>query len=779
MDDTHSSALPWAGEPYSIKRHGITITRCDSEPVHTPGCIQNHGALLVLDPADLTIRQASENTAAWFGQAPERLLGRPAAAVVGAEGAERLRQALVREPVERNPLYVLSIPNRTGGPPLDLTLHTLDGVAILEFEATGRSAVRADYHELLRTAIPRLRGADHLAGFCAGVAAEFRSLTGLDRVMVYRFHPDGHGEVFAESRRADLPSWLGLHYPAEDIPAQVREIFRKIWLRPVPDAKAPPVELVPLAQPVTGRPLDLTLCALRGASVMYTEYLRNMGVAASLTLPIRRDGDLWGLIAGHHYTATAFPYPLRAACEFLAQVVSLRIEAVEQREDCDYRLRLEAVHGRLIAQAAGAATGLAALIEVEPNLLEGIRAEGAALFQEARWWRAGRTPEAAELDALAAWLAGRPEFAAERPVYATDALAAEWPASGLPAEVASGLLAVSLGLAPRRFLLWFRTETLRTVNWAGSPHDQPTVPGPHGPRLTPRASFDLYVESVRGRSLPWKPVEIEAALRLRVLALELVMGRAERLAALNAELSRSNEELDAFAQAAAHDLKEPLRGIARDARRLLEHAAALDAADRHRLEGLLRLVGRMDSLLDSLLHYSRLGRSGPDLEPVDLAEVVEEALEITAARRPDMAAEIVIEGVLPTLACDRARVREVFVQLIGNALKFSDHRRRVAIGHLPAERAAGLAGLPPAAAEQSVFFVKDDGLGIDAADFERIFRMFTRLHGPGEYGGGCGAGLAIARRLVQAHGGVLWVESAPGAGSTFYFTLGRGARPEH
>ncbi len=765
---------PWAGGPYSIKRHGVSLTNCDSEPVQTPGCIQPHGALLVLRLADLTILQVSENSRDHLGLAPDELLGQPITKLVDADGAARLRAFLANEPVERNPLYVFTLPALTESGPLDVTMHTADGVVVLECEATGRgdSRIEPDYYALVKKSVTRLQLAPSVSAFCDAVAEEVRALTGLDRVMVYRFHEDFHGEVVAESRRGDLPGWLGMHYPAEDIPRPAREIFKRIWIRPLPDVSAPVMELVPLANPDTGRALTMTHCALRGASIMYVEYLQNMGVAATLTMPILCDGELWGLIACHHYTPTRFPYQLRAACEFLAQVASLQLRGAEQRESLVYRLKIDGVHNQVIAQAARD-VGLMTMTEGTPNLLDGMDAGGAALYHADRWWCVGNTPSVEQLDALNLWLDERAEFLSPtRAVYATDSLVREYPAGADFAEVASGVLAVPLARRRQNVLLWFRPETIQTVKWGGNPHDKPTLTGPHGPRLTPRKSFELFTESVRQRSLPWLGVEVDAALRLRLLIMELVVTRAEQLTELNADLTRSNEELDAFAYVASHDLKEPLRGISKYAHQLLESATALDEENRARLGSLMRLTLRMDSLLDSLLHFSRVGRVTLDLRPVDLNEVVDEALEMVAARRQETPAEIIIPRALPTVACDRVRVREVFVNLFSNALKYNaSPQRRIEIGWLEAAEKAGRENAPPHCQRVPVFYVRDNGLGIEPRHTVHIFKMFKRLHGRDDYGGGAGAGLTIVQKLVERHHGAVWLASAPGAGSTFYFAL--------
>ena len=773
--------LPWEGQPYSIKRYGATITNCDSEPVQTPGCIQSHGALLVLRPADLTVLQVSENVDRWLGLSAQALLGRPVATAFGENGQARLHEFLRTEPTERNPIYVFTLDARAETPPLDVIVHTVGGVAVVELEATGRgeATAEADYYAALKKSVSRLQGARNLRDFCANVTEEVRALSGLDRVMVYRFHEDGHGEVVAESRRSDLAPWLGLHYPAEDIPAPAREVFKQIWIRPVPDVGAELAELVPLINPDTGKPLTMTHCTLRGPSIMYTEYLQNMGVKAALTMPIRRDGELWGLIACHHYSGPAdVPYKVRAACEFFAQVVSLQHKAVEDREQLLYRLQLEGVHQQLVASAARD-RGLEAMTDGAPTLLDAMDAGGAAVYHSKRWWRIGTTPSEPQLDALGEWLYSRRDFeSAGRPVYATDALAREYPPAEAFADVGSGVLAVLLSSSSRRnVLIWFRPETIQTITWGGNPQDKPTVTGPHGPRLTPRKSFELFVESVARRSLPWKPVEIDAASRLRVLLIELVVDQVERLADMNADLTRSNEDLDAFAHVASHDLKEPLRGIHKYTHQLLDEASGVNAEHRKKLEALMRLTLRMDSLLDSLLHFSKVGRVQLDLSLVDLDEVLGEALEMVEARRTERPTDIIVARPLPTIPCDRVRVREVLVNLLSNAMKYNDKPRcLIEIGYLAPDEPGDRGAAPPEASGHAVYFVRDDGIGVQQRFHDQVFKMFRRLHGRDEYGGGAGAGLSIVKKLVERHSGHVWLASAPGEGTTFFFTLEGGVQ---
>ena len=766
--------------PYSIKRHGISLANCDDEPVQTPGCIQAHGVLLALRLDDLSVTQVSENCQRWTGLPVDQVLGRALSQVVGAAAAKRILTLTRTEVLERNPCHAVSarLPGtEADAPVMDMTIHTADGVLLLEMEPSGRGppviGQDGDYFSMVRKTIGRLKSTQSLAEFCDVVAHEARNITGLDRAMVYHFHSDDSGEVMADARREDLPSWLGLRYPASDIPGPAREIFKRIGVRPLPDAQGELCEMVPLLNPDTRRPLEMTHCALRGASVMYTEYLQNMGVAATLTMPILRDGELWGLIACHHCTPKAMPYPLRSAAEFLAQITSLEIAQAELREHMQYRNHLDAVHLAVLTRSAGDGQ-LSVTGPSSPNLLDGVRADGVALFQRNHWLTAGVVPDEQQLRPLALWLRERIEQAPDGlQTYATDALGAAYPAATEFAALASGVLATAVSKHPDSPLIaWFRGEQVQTFNWAGNPHEKPVSVGALGRRLTPRRSFDLWQEQVRGLSAPWRKVEVEAAQQLRSMVMDLVVVRAEQLAEANAELARTNSELDAFAYVAGHDLKEPLRGINKYAHQLLEDAKAGHVPDPARVEWLLRMTLRMDTLLNALLHFSQVGRMTLDLEDLDLGPVLVEALEMLGARLADSHVEVRVPRPLPMAHCDRVRVREVFSNLISNATKYNDKAGAwVEIGYIVPTDLARPTSAPAETSGDTIFYVRDNGIGIDPRHKDRVFMIFKRLHSHDAFGGGSGAGLTIARKMVEQHHGRIWFDSTLGHGASFYFTL--------
>lgn len=737
---------------------GFDPADCDRLPIRLPNLIQPHGAMLVLRPGDLVVVQASANTGSWLGVDPDALLGKPVADAIGAVEAERLRAAVSRERLDAGPRFALTLPARGDVLPLDVTVHASDGLLVLEFEAAGRSdAALGDPYTLVRDAVARLQSSADVRAFCQTVADEMRRLTGFDRVMLYRFAADWSGWVLAEARRPDVLSYLDKHFPAGDVPKPARELLARNWLRLVPDIGYTPVPVVPEVNPSTGRPLDMSFCLLRHSSPMCTTYLKNMGTACQMVMPLVRDGRLWGMVSCHHTEPRFVPFPVRAACEVFAQVASLQIAAAEDREAAGERQRLTVGREQLLTGLDRADDPAAWLADSAAALAAYLPADGMAVCGGRRVVLQGRTPDEAAVRDLVAWLGQHHPDG----VFATAGLLAEYPPAAAFADRVAGLLAVEFGSALAACVLWFRREEIETVTWAGDPR-KPVETGPLGEYLSPRRSFERWAETVRGKGTPWRPAEVEAGARLREAVLDRMRARADQANRLRAELEANRKELDAFVYVASHDLKEPLRGIHGYARLLSEQAGAkLDPEERRRLDGLVRLTDRMGGLIESLLHFSRVGRLDLTLADVDLNAVAKEAAEVAGPRLKEAGAELIL-GPLPTARCDHAWVREVLVNLLTNAVKYNDKAvKRVEVGAAP----SGGPGEPPAV------FVRDNGIGIPEKKKEAVFQMFTRLHGRDEYGGGTGAGLAIARKIIERHGGRIWVESTPGAGSVFYFTL--------
>ncbi len=228
------------------------------------------------------------------------------------------------------------------------------------------------------------------------------------------------------------------------------------------------------------------------------------------------------------------------------------------------------------------------------------------------------------------------------------------------------------------------------------------------------------------------------------------------------DLRTTIAELEAFGHAVSHDLREPLRSIKLITQFLMEDSPGMDETAAGRLVRLGDLAMRADRMVSALREHARLGGSEVRRTSNDLAEIVAQTVETLRAGLADSGGAVEVVTPLPVVSCDRALMQRVLGTLIENGLKFNrSERKRIQIGAEEPE------------SPTPTIFVRDNGIGIDPGKSDAIFGMFTRLHAAGEFGGGIGAGLAIARRILERHGGRIWVEPEPGGGSTFRFTVPR------
>jgi chemotaxis family two-component system sensor kinase Cph1 len=546
---------PWLapGEP-------VDLTNCEREPIHVPGSIQPRGVLLAVSEPDLVVRQVSRNLADVVGTAWDDALGRPLAEVIGAgPGTAVARSASAFGDLrERNPVeLVLDV---HGTPcPVDAILHRAvhagppSGSPPAEPPGSGRPVVAGttlvvelepasgprpfsfpNTYQAVRGTVAELNRAGSLQDLYDITAQAVRTLTGFDRVMVYRYDADYNGEVVAEAKAAELNSFLGLHYPASDIPAQARALYEKNWIRLISDVRYSPSRLEPVDLPATGQPLDLTYSTLRSVSPIHCEYLQNMGVHASMSISLLHEDRLWGLIACHHYSGPhSPPFATRAAAEFLGSTLSLRL--VDRAEDEEHRraLRVRSTMARLSAAALDEERPLTETLLGRPGLLDVVAADSVVVHLQGTTASAGAPLASEVVTALAGWAAAQ-----GRDVVSTDRLPLVAPHLGVPAEVACGVLA--LPLPEGQFVLWARAERVHAVDWGGDPHNK-AIAEREGDsiRLSPRKSFERWRETVRNRSEPWTAAQLAEVGDLRTHVLEALYARSRRVAQAAITLQRS------------------------------------------------------------------------------------------------------------------------------------------------------------------------------------------------------------------------------------------------
>ncbi|WP_314410271.1 ATP-binding protein [Pseudomonas kuykendallii] len=728
---------------------------CAREPIHIPGSIQPHGFLLVFEASDLKVIQASENVADLLGVEVAGVLGRHFDELL--EDAERLRgklDSLASE--DRNPFHLADVTFRVGDPgsAFALMVHRHDGVLITEFEAVDNgTAAYPDLYPLVRTFVTRLQETPTVELLCQLAVTEVKRMTGFGRVNAYRFDALGNGVVIAEDADPDYPRYLGLHFPASDIPQQARALYRANRIRVIGDADYRPSPILPPLNPVSGQPLDLSYAALRSVSPVHVQYMKNMGTRASMSISIVVDGALWGLISCHDAAPQRVGFQTRTACEMLGRILSLQIEAKETHANADRRLKLREHIVQMLSLMADRERGsVAEGLLAAPDLLLGFaRASGAAIVLANRCELIGETPPREAVEALVRLLAER-EVGEEFHTHNVGRDIAELTELS---RYAGGLLAVSLSELHSHYLIWFRPELVRTVNWAGKPEKHLG----QGGALNPRHSFESWQETVFGQSAGWDQLEVDSALELRNAVLGIVLRKAEELAQLAGELKKSNRELEAFSYSVSHDLRAPLRHIAGYAELLgeVEGGRLTDSGMRFlsNISDSARFAG---TLVDNLLSFSQMGRAALHLSDVNLPALVDSIRQEMLPDYQERTVEWHIQP-LPILIADAAFIHLALRNLLSNAIKYS-RTRDVAVIEVGAEEHP----------DEHWVYVRDNGVGFDMEYASKLFGVFQRMHRMEEFEG-TGIGLASVRRIIERHDGRVWADSRPDQGATFYFAL--------
>ena len=554
----------------------VDLTNCDREPIHILGTIQPIG-FLVSVTTDWLISRVSENVADFIGKSPDDLLGKPLAELFPAKALHDLRNAvsLLRGPDAVERLFSCEL---IKGVTFDIGVHSSGSNFVIEAEP-GVLAL-SDTTGTVRSMVARLDQTADMGGFLREGARQVRALLGFDRVMIYKFDKDGSGEVVAEAAKSGIGSFKGLHYPASDIPQQARVLYKRNLLRVITDVDATPVKITPMMDE-NRQPLDLSLSMLRFVSPIHIEYLKNMGVGASMSISILVDGELWGLFACHHYSPHCPSFQKRSVSELFVQLFSSRLEGRERQQIIEYERRARDISDQLLGAVATDETLLKDPDWLADILTHAIPADGVGVWINGNYAFSGTTPPTDFFRRIVRALNGT----AAGKVFATDQLSTLVKDAQEHASTAAGILAIPISRSPRDYIVLFRGELVRSVRWAGDPH-KPVQYGPNGPRLTPRESFAEWKELVEGKSIPFTASELRVAETLRSTLIEVVLRLADEAAAERHQTNARQELLIA-------ELNHRVRNILGVIRGLIRQSQASDDT----VDGFVKVVdGRIHSL---------------------------------------------------------------------------------------------------------------------------------------------------------------------------------------
>jgi chemotaxis family two-component system sensor kinase Cph1 len=754
----------------------VNLTNCDQEPIHIPGFIQPYGLLLCLDSASLQIEQISQNIESALGRSVESLLGQPLSCLIPTRQAESIQSRLQEGDGVSLPLSSPLEFKKSDGTSETWTghFHRREKRLILELERPDPLPLENKYLlSMFEHSTSLIFKTNSQKELCEVTAREIQRITGYDRVMIYRFDSDWNGEVVAEARSSNsVPSFLGQHFPATDIPSQARAVFLSNWLRMIPNVAYVPSPIVPKLNPRTQRPLDLGHAYLRSVSPLHIQYLKNMKVGSTLTISLIEDEQLWGLVACHHKEPKLLDPDLRYICSYMGKLVSSQLRVKIERETSTLQNRLVEIHAALANSMLQSEDLVKGLVNYSPTFRELTDCHGAAvaLSSDGEWTLIGNTPTMEQIDHLSIWLSQYLDRTHSE-VFHSDCLPLQFPDASAYRDRAAGVLAVRIPEGKHNFLLWFKPEVIQTISWAGPPNKNIEKMPDGTLKIEPRLSFETWKENVTNYSKPWSTIEIKAAMELQhsIMALNLRY-QVKREREARTQVEQEIKDKKNLLATVSHDLKNPLSAIAMnlqlfehqyrklgefpiDAKEVLSKASAMHA----RIGSTIKY---MDNLLQDYLGVSKAdsGTLSLDIKTNDALKLADEMVEMLQSLA--LKKQIQLTRISKEEAClinlDEDRIKQVLSNLISNSLKFTPPLGLITIRITRREK-------------DLVFSVEDTGPGIAANELPHIFDRFWQSGINRERG--VGLGLAISKGIIQAHGGRIWAESTPGKGTQMSFSL--------
>ena len=727
------------------------LSTCETEPIQFCGAIQNCGWVLVCDVASGQIVAASENCEQLFAQPLSAILGRNAGDFLNfRDGGRFLPKSMVhRDEFVSEGIFVTRSQKllwESYARFQDLVIIDLE---LMEAESATESA----------SVLDRLKSLVHLMDQQGDgenglniAAKKMKTMTGFDRVMIYRFEPNGDGYVVAEALNDGLEPFKGLRYPSSDIPPKARKIYEISKYRMIVDVQSDPVALCTIPS-VARNALDLSGSDLRAVSPFHIQYNRNLGVRASFSTALRVDGRLWGLIICHHYRSARRLSPnLRSACDLAAQIISGRIQDNTAILRSRRKHQILALAQSVILSVTEGKTAAQAFKEHSALFLEVTASSGAFIRLGGEELRIGTLPADAFFDRFLEQLRSRGVSG----VWSSDDISLDLGIT--PDALAAGALVVQLNLDFNDVIIWLRPEDAREVKWGGNPQAKDLFTD----ALSPRKLFDVWSEKIHGKSREWDASELEAAQTFLFAFVRGLFQKASTLSQANVELARISRAKDDFISLVSHELRTPL-GVMIGWMEILREKQIDDFEINQAIEIVDRNAKLQVKLIDDLLDISRIasGKVRINLsDGVSLSRIITDAISDLGPTADLKSVQIYADLPVDVISkFDAELMRQVVWNLVANAIKFTDRGGWVKVRLLHHDAKCEIQ-------------VIDSGLGIKKSQLIGIFDRFAQADESHAQKGGLGLGLSIVKGLVELHGGQVIAESeGPGRGSTFVVTL--------
>ncbi len=739
---------------YKLEK-ALNITNCDNEPIHIPGAVQSHGILVAINIPSGLISYISQNIQSLTSKEAKNFLNTGLEVLADAMHLNNLDTHIFLKTLEEkkrkgltfdhlNP-NLIQIKDKT----YNLIHHQSGDELIIEIEPDGEDQLLLQ-NKIGHIVSQTLR-VSKLDTLLNTAAREIRQLIKYDRVMIYKFAQDGHGQVIAEEKNEDLEPFLGLWYPASDIPKQARELYKINLTRLIANVDTATAPIITFASNET--PLDLTHSQLRAVSPMHIEYLKNMGVKSSFSISLISKGELWGLIACHNYSPKFINYQARETSKLVGQIISssleYRLEEEEHQVNNSINENVITLQSQIEQQDI-----IDALTKNSVNIRHITNATGAVLIFDNNITRIGETPDINEIKNIADWLIDH----SDNDLYFTSRFPAVYEPAVQFSNIASGILCCIFSRELKEMIIWFKPEQIQEVTWAGNPKNSKKSDDKGNIDLTPRKSFEKWTEIVKHTAHNWTSTEINAVAKIREHLIYAIKRKADAIRILNEKLSLAYEELDAFSFTISHDLKIPLSAINGYAQ-LLESAEEYPITDqKNMLRKIIKASNRMNVMMNEILRYSRVGKEAYKKEMINMMALINEIKAEIYSQYKYQGVEIEI-GKIINFTGDQVMISQVFSNLLSNAIKYSSKasRPKVIINSKVKNN-------------EVIYSITDNGIGIDIKYHSRVFELFKRMDNVDDIEG-TGVGLTIAKRIVEKHNGKIWFESELGNGTAFYVSF--------
>ena len=645
---------------------------------------------------------------------------------------------------------------------VNLFAHSTKDWLIIELEPLNFDPPSAELVDLSTSLLSSMQETKTLKELCDLITKNIKMITGYDRVMVYRFDEHYNGEVFSESKNDELESFLGLHYPHTDIPAQARQLYLKNQLRLVADVNYTPVQIYTTTK-ATHASLDLSLAVLRSVSPIHIQYLQNMKVGATLTISLILRGKLWGLINCLHHSPLYLPYDKRLSTKLLANLITSQIDSRNLNEDYEVEMKLAHTIEHFVSKKFSfKRTSLLEIVN-DPIILSTCNSDGVAIYFGGTIYKCGVTPEDHDVKNIANHLRNTTTFS----THHSDK---DVPEIKNSLKNTPGINFFSLRKGDLNSIIWFRRESKYSINWAGDPSKSFNKTTDS---LSPRRSFERYCEMVNDQSKVWLSSEIKTSSHfvnfLQQHINSILMNEEGEQRSFANSLIQANAELENINYIFTHDLQEPLRKIKMTTSILIQNEdSELSVKTMEKILEISGFAGQMQTMIKEVLKFTRLNLSHAkaNFEQITLKKIIENIKYGMLNMLTEKNADLSISE-LPEIIGNQFLIMQLFTNLIDNSLKFIDNSRNCKISinliHditlLPIELNSPI----------SEFFIiryTDNGIGFHPSENEKVFRIFTRIDN-NQTTAASGIGLAICKKIMQIHNGYIFAQGNVNVGATF------------